>query len=328
MNMRPLHHRSIFPILVCTAAYCLEGCSSHGKVEAESGSVGGATSTSHGIGKGGQTAIATINAQGEGGATTNTTLLVDGRGVYDADGGINSDAGLNTDLCPTSKIVPTGCLGAMNEGESKRCNGLDDDCDGEVDEGCTCTLGAVQPCFKGPPGRRGVGGCSDGFQNCEGVGEIDGTWGKCQQGIAPSTEICDGLDNDCNGCVDEIIACVPVGECPGPNDPRIAVGRPFTEYPLQGERFYDGVAKSWSWHIEGGPCDKLGVGQPSFELTNASSRDAAFTPKLSGDYTVTLTVITEDGGTFTCTWVVHVRGPDYASKCVIRNVRRRTSIYF
>lgn len=291
----------------------IQGCSSHGKVEGERVSVGGATSTTvtstnHSGGKGGQTGIV-IESQGVGGAVTNTTQIIDGGGIYDSDGGLDSDGGVNVELCPASRVVPTGCLGAMNEGESKRCNGLDDDCDGEIDEGCTCTLGAVQPCFKGPPGRRGIGGCADGFQNCEGVGEIDGTWGKCQQGIAPNTEICDGLDNDCNGCVDEIVACVPVGECPGPNDPRIPAGRPFTEYLLQGEQFYDGDAKSWSWQIEGGPCDKLGVGQPSFELKNASVRDASFTPKLSGDYTVTLTVITADGSTFKCTWVVHVRGP-------------------
>src|SRR6185436_10136257 len=61
-------------------------------------------------------------------------------------------------------------------------DGLDNNCDGEVDERCPCTPGQVQACFKGPPGRRGVGACQDGMQRCQGAGEF-GTWGACEGGI-------------------------------------------------------------------------------------------------------------------------------------------------
>ncbi|MBI5739348.1 MAG: DUF4215 domain-containing protein [Nitrospirae bacterium] len=43
-----------------------------------------------------------------------------------------------------------------------------------------------------------VGECRRGTQTC-----IDGTWSECIGEIVPSAEICDGLDNNCDGQVDE-----------------------------------------------------------------------------------------------------------------------------
>jgi hypothetical protein len=245
--------------------------------------------------------------------------VADGGGVYEVDAG---DGGaIVADLCPASAIVPTGCTGPLaSESLAARCNGLDDDCDGEVDEGCACTPGEVQRCFRGPPGRRGVGACQDGTQRCLSAGEF-GLWGPCEGGIAPSAEACDDLDNDCNGCTDEIEGCVPTGSCPGPGDPRVPDGRPFSTYDLRGGDFYTGTdAASWRWTVSGTPCDRMFLaipgstataenGQLSFRLTGATSRDARLEFKLSGDYTVTLTVTRTDGTTFTCTWIVHVRAP-------------------
>ena len=74
----------------------------------------------------------------------------------------------------------------------ERCNYLDDDCDGSTDEsferlGETCVVG------DGVCQRYGVYECSD-----------DGESAQCSvtQG-EPSPEICDGLDNDCDGLLDE-----------------------------------------------------------------------------------------------------------------------------
>lgn len=53
-------------------------------------------------------------------------------------------------------------------------------------------------CYSGPAGTAGVGVCRPGFRPC-----VDGTgYGPCGGEVLPSAEICDGLDNDCNGVVD------------------------------------------------------------------------------------------------------------------------------
>ena len=69
------------------------------------------------------------------------------------------------------------------------CDGDDNDCDGEVDEDAP---GAGDTCATGLPGP-----CADGVTACE-AGEI-----VCVQVTSPSAELCDGIDNDCNGQSDE-----------------------------------------------------------------------------------------------------------------------------
>lgn len=209
--------------------------------------------------------------------------------------------------CPFIEPVETGCVDPINsERAAQLCNGLDDDCDGEIDEGCLCTLGEVQSCFAGPPGRADAGACRRGTQRCL----ASGGWGDCSGGVEPQEERCDGLDNDCDGCVDEFVDdCFLLGSCPGPSDVRTPDGAPFEPYALDGTQFYEGPASAWRWDIEGGICDQLGATvEPSFDLERARRSDAVFTPRLSGAYTVRMTAETPSGP-FECSWVVDVTAP-------------------
>ena len=86
------------------------------------------------------------------------------------------------------------------------CDGLDNDCDGKVDEFCGCNPGDTKKCGSS------TGECETGEQVC---GE-DFEWSNCLGPVNPIDEICDSLDNDCNGEIDEDLTkpCT-VGNCTG-----------------------------------------------------------------------------------------------------------------
>jgi hypothetical protein len=111
--------------------------------------------------------------------------------------------GSSVGICrPGSRTCVAGqwgaCLGGVgprttNPTEAGFCNGEDDNCNGQIDEGCGCTpSGTVQDCGTD------VGLCELGTQTCQ----VDGTWGPCQGGVSPTARVCDTGDHDCDGTPD------------------------------------------------------------------------------------------------------------------------------
>jgi MYXO-CTERM domain-containing protein len=93
------------------------------------------------------------------------------------------------------------CDAPAVEGTQEVCNNIDDDCDGIVDNPDK-VLGVGQPCGVD------VGMCMAGKYVCMN-GEL-----KCAGQTMSSMEVCDGIDNDCNGQTDEGLgggacSCVP-----------------------------------------------------------------------------------------------------------------------
>jgi len=80
---------------------------------------------------------------------------------------------------------------------AETCNAVDDDCDGEVDEDFP-----------------GLGlSCVTGLGACRAVGILacsaDGSSSYCAASLPPpQPEICDGVDNDCDGSIDEGLGCI------------------------------------------------------------------------------------------------------------------------
>jgi hypothetical protein len=87
------------------------------------------------------------------------------------------------------------------------CDAADNDCDGEIDEGCICQQGETRRCYGGPPATRMVGLCRDGMQTCVPGVQGQAQWGPCMGEVLPAPDRCDGFDNDCDGRGDDECQC-------------------------------------------------------------------------------------------------------------------------
>jgi hypothetical protein len=90
------------------------------------------------------------------------------------------------------------------------CDNIDNNCNNLTDDD------VAQACYTGPSGTQGIGICKSGLQTC-----MAGEWGICTGEILPGQEMCNALDDDCNGLADDNILDVitdifgydNIGEC-------------------------------------------------------------------------------------------------------------------
>ncbi len=102
---------------------------------------------------------------------------------------------------------------------AEACNDVDDDCDGNVNNG---NPGGGQPCGDSCPGGVCKGECAEGVTTCLGVSLV------CMGGVGPGPEVCNGKDDDCDGVTDNgfdlTIDPLNCGACGASCVPEHAVG--------------------------------------------------------------------------------------------------------
>jgi len=116
-------------------------------------------------------------------------------------------------------LAENGCESVDCVPNQEVCDGQDNDCDGSIDEGfvhdtvgscgpfCTvCQFDHAEPsCLSGVCR---MGACEPGWIDADALAATG-----CETACTPSgEEVCDGLDNDCDGSIDEESVCQPT--CP------------------------------------------------------------------------------------------------------------------
>ena len=133
----------------------------------------------------------------------------------DPNGECATPAHLGKTICQGNKIVCAGPNVLVENQAPELCNGLDDDCNGVVDNsptdaGKACGISNIFPCAFGTQK------CQNGALVC--IGQID-----------PKPEMCDGEDNDCDGMIDKTANSPPpdsVGACNVPIPPPMGATTP------------------------------------------------------------------------------------------------------
>lgn len=235
---------------------------------------------------------AMLDAAADAGATAADASAAADAASMDGGGSPGADGGKPVLAWPPGVVMERGDCddenAAVAPGAPEACDGIDNDCDGETDEGALNACGgACATVLRAAPGmpctneQQGV--CArDGHYVCDGPDRV-----VCDApAVAPGDETCDHLDNDCDGQVDEENAlgattwfrdCDGDGYAQGTQGARITCTRPAGGTSCMAWTDTQPSTNSRSWD-----CDD---GDPRY--SPATTAEARYTPSernMSSDF--------------------------------------------
>lgn len=192
--------------------------------------------------------------------------------VATTDPRIGDECGTDLGICDLGHQICQGesvvCDAAILPGDrAETCDGTDEDCDGIIDEGAppniVCDTTSQGQCAPGVPA------CIGGISVCQGE-------------IVPTPELCDGLDNDCDGPIDEDSPVGVGGSC-GSDIGTCESGNLICDSGSlvcpddigPGNEECDGFDNDCDGRVDEAPVDVGGVCSPSGEPVPAACRRSA-----------------------------------------------------